>query len=218
MKYEDQRRMMLTRHLLPRGIKDPKLIEAFLKVPRELFMPLEVRNYAYSDHPVGIGEGQTISQPYIVALMLEILELTPGDHVLEIGTGSGYQTALLAEIVETVYTIETKEPLAKRARSILKDLRYKNINYLIGDGSLGWQKAYPPRDNFEKIVVSASAPSVPESLINQLSDGGRLVIPCGSRFQQELVLIEKKENKPVKSSYGLCAFVPLIGEQGWKNS
>jgi|SRR5690554_3512163 protein-L-isoaspartate(D-aspartate) O-methyltransferase len=217
MKFDDQRKKMVTEQLVRRGIKDHRLLAAFEKVPRHLFVPEEFRIFAYRDHPLGIGEGQTISQPYIVALTLELLSLSEEDVVLDIGTGSGYQTAILAELVKEVYTVERIPELLIRARTILKELNYNNIHYRIGDGTKGWEKAYPPRNSFDKIVVSAASPGIPPSLIRQLAGGGKLVIPAGNRMFQELTLIEKKDEKVVEKRYGGCAFVPLLGEEGWKD-
>lgn len=217
MKFEDQRKKMVATQIANRGIKNPELLAAFEKVPRHLFVPEEFQPYAYKDHPLGIGQGQTISQPYIVALTLDLLSLTKEDIALDIGTGSGYQTAILAELVKEVYTIERVPELLIRARQVLKELNYNNIHYHIGDGTKGWEKAYPPLNEFNKIVVAAAAPTIPQSLLNQLSEGGRLVIPKGSRFFQELILVERKEGKILESSFGGCTFVPLIGEEGWKD-
>lgn len=215
MKFEDQRQRMVQHHIVQRGITNPDLLAAFESVPRHLFVPEEFRNYAYQDHPLGIGHGQTISQPFIVALTLNLLSLTKEDIVLEIGTGSGYQTALLAEIVKEVYTVERVPELLMNSRKLLKELNYTNIYYRVGDGTKGWEKAYPPRSEFSKIVVSAAAPKIPESLTSQLSDNGKLVIPKGSRMMQELLLIEKRNNQLIEKSFGGCVFVPLIGEEGW---
>ncbi len=217
MKFADQRKRMITAQIARRGIDNPELLAAFEKVPRHLFVPEEFRKYTYQDHPLGIGQGQTISQPYIVALTLDLLSLKKTDFVLDVGTGSGYQTAILAEIVKEVYTVERIPELLMRARAILKQLDYTNIHYHVGDGTKGWNKAYPPRKEFDKIVVAAAAPTIPESLLHQLAEGGKMVIPKGSRAFQELILVEKKEGRIVERSFGGCAFVPLIGEEGWKD-
>ncbi|MBW6516452.1 MAG: protein-L-isoaspartate(D-aspartate) O-methyltransferase [Candidatus Cloacimonetes bacterium] len=217
MKFEDQRKRMVENQIAARGIKNPELLAAFLKVPRHLFVPEEYRNYSYQDHPLGIGQGQTISQPYIVAMTLDLLCLSKEDIVLEIGTGSGYQTALIAEMVKEVYTVERIPELLMNARIILKGMNYDNIHFRVGDGTKGWEKAYPPCSKFNKIAVSAAAPHVPESLILQLAEGGKLVIPAGNRMFQELLLVEKQGDQIIKKSYGGCTFVPLIGEEGWKN-
>ena len=217
MKFEDQRKRMVETQIVRRGITKPELLAAFEKVPRHLFVPEEFRAHSYQDHPLGIGQGQTISQPYIVALTLDLLSLQKEDIVLDIGTGSGYQTALLAELVKEVYTVERIPELMLRAKMILKELNYTNIHYRIGDGTKGWEKAYPPRNEFDKIVVSAASPSIPDSLITQLAEGGRLVIPTGNRLFQNLLLVEKREGRLIEKSIGGCAFVPLIGEEGWKD-
>jgi len=217
MKFEDQRKRMVETQIARRGIKNPAILAAFEKVPRHLFVPEEYRTFSYQDHPLGIGQGQTISQPYIVAMTLNLLALDKDDLVLEIGTGSGYQTALLAEIVKEVYTVERIPELFMKARTVLKELNYPNIHFRMGDGTKGWEKAYPPCSEFNKIAVSAAAPSVPESLINQLADGGKLVIPTGNRSFQELILVEKRDNQFTKTCFGGCTFVPLIGEEGWKD-
>ncbi len=216
MKYEDQRKLMVSRHIAFRGIHNPLLINAFEKVPRHLFVPPDYRKMAYSDHPLEIGQGQTISQPYIVALMLDLLSLKPEDIVLDIGTGSGYQTALLAEIVSEVYTVERIPELAIKARETLKNMGYTNIHFRVGDGTKGWEKAYPARQSFNKIVVSAASPDVPPTLIKQLADKGRMVLPTGNRLFQELKVISKENGDVKQSIYGGCTFVPLIGEEGWE--
>ncbi len=200
-----------------RGITDERLLDAFRKVERHLFIPGNSGHFAYSDGPMSIGEGQTISQPYIVALMLDLLKLQPDNVVLEIGTGSGYQTALLAEIAQVVYSIERIPSLAVNARQLLKKLGYSNIKIQQGDGTLGWK---PENENendiaFDAIIVSAAAPSVPKSLLVQLKEGGRLVLPCGSKFVQDLICVKKENGNIIKESFGGCQFVPLIGEQGW---
>lgn len=203
---------MVQEQLIPRGIKDKKVISAFLKVPREKFVPEEMRRYAYEDTPLSIGEGQTISQPYIVALMTECLNLIGKEKILEIGTGSGYQTAILAEIGCEVYSIERIQSLAERAKNLLNELGYK-VNIKIGDGTLGW-KEYAP---YDRIIVTAAGPDIPSCLISQLSDKeGRLIMPVGDRFVQDLILVIKKGEKIEKINYGGCQFVPLIGEEGWK--
>ena len=215
MKFEDQRKIMTERQIKGRGIYATSLLNAFSKVPRDLFVPEEMRRFAYQDAPLSIGKGQTISQPYIIALMLDLLRIQPKDKVLEIGTGSGYQTALLAEVADEVFTVERISDLLDEARVILDGLGYKNIYYHIGDGTKGWEEASPPRDSFDKIVVSAAAPSIPSSLINQLADNGRLVIPTGSKMWQELMLVTKHGDRIEKKKYGNCTFVPLIGTEGW---
>jgi protein-L-isoaspartate(D-aspartate) O-methyltransferase len=213
MDFELARKRMVHEQLELRGITDRKVLDAFLKVERHLFVPENVKEYAYEDCPLPIGEGQTISQPYMIALMLQHLNLDENDVVLEIGTGSGYQTALLAEIVKFVYSIERSETLAKRAKEILEDLDYKNIKIYVGDGTKGW----PEEDiSFDKIIVSAGASDVPEPLFNQLKVGGRMVIPVGSRHYQTLLIVTKMEDLSMKKEFaGGCTFVPLVGEYGW---
>jgi protein-L-isoaspartate(D-aspartate) O-methyltransferase len=210
MKMEDQRIKMVERQIAGRGIKDEKLIEVMKKVPRHLFVPLEIRHLAYQDSPLSIGEGQTISQPYMVAIMVELMEIRGSDKILEIGTGSGYQTAILAEMGAEVYTVERIPSLAIQAENLLKDLGYK-IEYKIGDGSTGWKD----KGEFDKIIVSAASPDIPGSLIDQLAEGGILVIPAGDRLIQNLIKIEKNHNGITRTHHGGCAFVPLIGAEGW---
>ncbi|MCP2618846.1 protein-L-isoaspartate(D-aspartate) O-methyltransferase [Candidatus Aminicenantes bacterium AC-335-A11] len=196
---------MVEEQIIARGVKDKKVIEVMKKVPRHLFVPEEYREYSYDDEPLPIGEGQTISQPYIVAYMTEVLELKEDDKVLEIGTGSGYQTAILAEIVKEVYTVEIIESLSKKAQKVLKELGYKNIHFKIGDGTYGW-KEYSP---YNAILVTAAPSKIPESLQNQLDDGGRMIIPVGSFFQ-ELVLVVRQKNKFKKKKLIPVRFVPLV--------
>lgn len=216
MKLDSYREMMVERQLKARGVSDERLLNAFRKVPRHRFVPAEIQHLAYQDSPLSIGEGQTISQPYMVALMLETLQLQETDTVLEIGTGSGYQTALLADLVAEVYTVERISSLLQNARAILSELGYENIYYKTGDGSKGWEGGEPPCDSFDKIIVSAAAPKIPNSLMKQLKLGGILSIPLGSRYMQDLVVITKDEDGITHTSRGGCAFVPLIGDEGWK--
>ncbi len=213
MDFEEENRMMVEYQLKRRGISDEKVLNAFLKVKRHLFVPENLEEYAYDDCPLPIGEGQTISQPYIIALMLQLLELEENDVVLEIGTGSGYQTALLAEIVRLVYTIERNETLAQRTKNKFEELGYKNIVLEVGDGTKGWTKE---EIEFDGIIVSAASPRVPDPLFSQLKVGGRMVIPIGSRSFQRLNKITKLEDGNMKVEYSDgCMFVPLIGEYGW---
>lgn len=199
------REKMVEEQIIARGIKDKKVIEVMKKVPRHLFVPEEYRQYSYDDEPLPIGEGQTISQPYIVAYMTEILELKEDDKVLEIGTGSGYQTAILAEVVKEVYTVEIIKSLSKRAQKVLKELGYENIHFKIGDGTYGWNEYSP----YNAILVTAAPSKIPESLQKQLDDGGRMIIPVGSFFQ-ELVLVVRRKNKFKKKKLIPVRFVPLI--------
>ena len=216
MKHRSTRENMIKYQLVTRGITDEKVLKAFLEVPRHRFVPKEIEYLAYSDSPLSIGEGQTISQPYIVALMMQILELNESDKVLEIGTGSGYQTALLAEIVKEVYTIERISSLIQRSENLLNNLGYKNIHYKFGDGTLGWKDGISKQNEFDKIIVTAAAPDIPESLTSQLAMNGKLIIPTGNRAFQQLVVITKTEDGYIHTNEGGCTFVPLIGDEGWQ--
>jgi protein-L-isoaspartate(D-aspartate) O-methyltransferase len=214
MDWEDQRDQMVKHQLVSRGLKDEKVLEAMRKVPRHLFVPEKLRESAYHDGPLSIGEGQTISQPYMVALMTECLDLKGGEKVLEIGTGSGYQTAILAELVEQVYTIERVSILLEKAQQVLRYLGYTTIKFNGGDGTYGWCEESP----FDGIIVTAAAPDISHVLVEQLNDGGVLVIPVGSRYSQSLYKVTKKGDKIEKEERTLCVFVPLIGEYGWKEN
>ena len=208
-----ERQAMVERQLRARGIRDPLVLDAMGAVPREAFLPPERRHLAYSDQAVPIGQGQTISQPYMVAAMTEALRPRPGDRVLEVGTGSGYQTAVLAEIVETVYTVERFEALSEAARAVLDELGVENVRYRVGDGSVGWPEEAP----FDGILVTAGAPRPPEALKEQLSDdGGALVVPVGPRSTQELVRYVREGTEVVAEHLMACRFVPLVGEEGWE--
>jgi len=200
------RRRMVDSQLCARGISDPRVLDAMLRVPRHEFVPANYRAPAYEDHPLPIGDEQTISQPYIVALMLESLQLTKNDVVLEVGTGSGYVTALLAELAAQVFSVERHETLAANARCVLEALGYENTRVFAGDGSLGLP-AYAP---FDAILVSAAASDVPPALLKQLRDGGRLIIPVGSADSQQLLFIRMVNGHPVVSPRELVRFVPLI--------
>lgn len=207
--YEKKRLLMVERDILSRGIKDSRVIEAMRKIPRHFFVDDGLRDKAYNDYPLPIGEGQTISQPYVVALMTEALQLKPSDRVLEIGTGSGYQAAVLAEIVKEVYTIEIRKTLADKAEKRLNGLGYRNIRVKYGDGYFGWEEYAP----FDAIIVTASANHIPPPLIKQLKDGGRLIIPLGSTiYYQVLTLVTKKKGEVSLEQMGPVAFVPMIGE------
>ncbi|MFZ0284813.1 MAG: protein-L-isoaspartate(D-aspartate) O-methyltransferase [Terriglobales bacterium] len=205
------RRKMVDTQLRARGIKDERVLAAMARVPREMFIAAEYQQQAYEDHPLPIGAGQTVSQPYIVALMLEALALKGSETVLEIGTGSGYQTALLAELASKVYSVERVKPLADAAETTLQNLGYGNVSVVVGDGSLGLVEHAP----FDAIVVSAAAPKTPQPLLEQLHEGGRMVIPVGPPDAQELKLVRKQEGKFVVERLEGCRFVPLIGEQGY---
>jgi protein-L-isoaspartate(D-aspartate) O-methyltransferase len=212
MTYETQRKRMVERQLLPRGIHDPLVLKAMEKVPREAFVPEDLRESAYGDNPLPIGEGQTISQPYIVALMTEALELKGAEKVLEIGTGSGYQAAVLAEIAKEVYTMERVASLSEKAEQILGRLGYANIHFKVFNGTLGW----PEHSPYDAIMVTAGAPEIPETLIEQLGEGGRLVIPVGDRLGQDLFKIRKKGGRTTTEDLGPVRFVNLVGEYGWE--
>ncbi len=212
MDYESLRRWMVETQIIMRGIRDPLVIKAILKVPRHRFVPQEVIDKAYDDMALPIGEGQTISQPYMVAVMTELLEPDINHKVLEIGTGSGYQAAVLAEIVREVYTVERIASLSEKARSIVRELGYENIYFRIGDGTLGWPEEAP----FDRIIITAAAPDIPDSLVEQLKEGGIVVGPVGSRYSQVLVKGRKDKGSLVRESSVPCVFVPLVGEKGWK--
>lgn len=197
--------------LIPRGIADQRVLEAFRKVPRHQFVPEELRDAAYDDCALPIGEGQTISQPYMVAIMTELLRLKGSERVLEVGTGSGYQAAILAELCKDVFTIERIEKLSRGAQEKLSRLGYTNIKFIIGDGTEG----YPDGAPYQGIVVTAGCPHIPQPLIDQLDQGGRLVIPVGDRYLQTLT-IAKKVNEEIKIEESIsCVFVPLVGKYGW---
>ncbi len=203
-----QRQQMVEQQLKPRGIKDERVLAAMAKVPREDFVPADQRADAYQDGPLPIGYDQTISQPYIVAFMTEQLRPKPGDHVLEIGSGSGYQAAILAELVADVYTIEIVEPLAKTAEATLQRLGYKNVHLKVGDGYKGWPEEAP----FDAIIVTCAPDKVPQPLVDQLKDGGRMVIPVGERFAQQLYLLEKRNGELKESTTLPVRFVPMLRE------
>ncbi len=210
--FSKARLKMVEEQIISRGIKDARLIAAMKKIPRHLFVEEALQNQAYTDHPLPIGEKQTISQPYMVALMTEALLLTGKEKVLEIGTGSGYQTAILAEFSEKVFSIERIRSLAIRARKLVYDLGYFNVEIKIFDGTFGWMEESP----FDAILVTAGSPNIPQPLIDQLATGGRLVIPVGDAFVQDLFRVTKTEAGVKKEDLGGCRFVKLIGEYGWK--
>ena len=203
------RQLMVDSQLRDRGISDPRVLDAMRRVPRDRFVPESLRAQAYEDHPLPIGEGQTISQPYIVAVMLESLQLAPSDKVLEIGAGSGYTTALLAELTSQVFPIERHAGLADRARELLSTLGYTNARIFTGDGTLGLPSIAP----FDAVLVSAAAPSLPSSLLAQLREGGRMIIPVGAGDSQQLQFIRAINGRAVISLRELVRFVPLISER-----
>ena len=204
-----QRHRMVEQQLKPRGIKDERVLAAMAKVPREQFIPADARTDAYEDGPLPIGYDQTISQPYIVAFMTEQLRPKSSDRVLEIGSGSGYQAAILAELVADVYTIEIIEPLAKTAEATLQRLAYKNVHIKVGDGYQGWPEEAP----FDAVIVTCAPEKVPQSLVDQLKEGGRMVIPVGERFAQQLYLLEKKNGQLKESATLPVRFVPMLRDR-----
>jgi len=204
---------MVEEQIVLRGVKDPRLIAAMKKVPRHLFVEEALQNQAYNDHPLPIGEKQTISQPYMVALMTEAMQLGGKEKVLEIGAGSGYQTAILAEMATEVFSVERIRSLAIKARKLLYELGYFNVDIKIFDGTYGWVEKSP----FDAIIVTAGAPDIPQPLFDQLSIGGRLVIPIGDAFVQDLFRITKTEEGMKKEDLGGCRFVKLIGRYGWED-
>lgn len=204
---------MLEKDLLPRGIKDKKVLDAMLKVPRHLFVGEAQRMSAYEDHPLPIGEGQTISQPFMVAWMTEALELKGEESILEIGTGSGYQTAILGELASRVYSVERVPSLTGKARKFLDSQGYRNVLVKLSDGTLGWEEYAP----YDRILVTAGSPSVPGPLLEQLAPGGILVIPVGGNSVQELLRIRKREDGSTsQEKMGGCVFVRLVGKHGWE--
>jgi len=210
--YEKEREQMVKSQLACRGIRDKRVLDAMRQVPSHLFIPEDMRQLAYCDGPLPIGHGQTISQPYIVALMTELLELTGQEKVLEIGTGSGYQAAILSRLVPQVYSIERHAALARQAEKILAQLGYDNVMVIVSDGTLGW----PEHSPYEAIIITAAAPDVPQPLIDQLADGGRLVAPVGTRWSQSLVKVKRQGGSLMTEQLTPVAFVPLVGEHGWR--
>ncbi|MBW1702082.1 MAG: protein-L-isoaspartate(D-aspartate) O-methyltransferase [Deltaproteobacteria bacterium] len=205
--YTRLREHMVKQQIMARGVEEPRVLEAMRKVPRHLFVPEKYRAFSYRDHPLPIGQGQTISQPYIVAFMTEALDLKPDEKVLEIGTGSGYQAAILAELVKEVYTIEIVEKLGKRAQRTLEILGYKNIHVKIGDGYKGWPEKAP----FDAVIVTCAPERIPEALVQQLNDGGRMIIPVGKAGAiQELVRAVKKKGKLKTNEVMRVRFVPMV--------
>jgi protein-L-isoaspartate(D-aspartate) O-methyltransferase len=201
------RARMVERHLAERGIKDPRVLDAFRTVPRDRFLPEKTRRHAYDDESIPIGEGQTITPPFDVAFMTEALHPQPTDKVYEVGTGSGYQAAILSRLVKDVYSVEIKEPLGKRAAVVLKELGYNNVHTRVGDGYAGWPEAAP----FDAIIVTCAPQLIPKPLVDQLKDGGRMVIPVGDRFNQMVYLVTKKDGKLTRKELRPTLFVPMTG-------
>jgi protein-L-isoaspartate(D-aspartate) O-methyltransferase len=212
MDFKELRELMVETQLIPRGIKDKRVIDAMKRVPRHLFVNEPMQYRAYDDMALSIGEGQTISQPYMVAAMTELLELKGDERVLEIGTGSGYQAAILAELSKEIYTVERVSALSEQAEARFHALGYKNIHVKVGDGTSGWQEEAP----FSRIIITAGTPKIPEPLMEQLSDEGIMIAPVGDRFSQQIIKVLKSKNKLFESLHTPCVFVPLIGEHGWK--
>ncbi len=211
--YRLLRQRMVEEQLASRGIVDQRVLTAMREVPRHLFVPETYREFAYDDRPLPIGRDQTISQPYMVAIMLQALELTGSERALEVGTGSGYQAAVLGQLVSHVYTVEVIPELAHAARTFLAALHYDNVEVLVANGSIGWQAEAP----YDAIIVAAASPQIPPSLIKQLKDQGRLVLPVGSHFDQRLLRVRKRGERIETEDLGGCAFVPLVGEEGWRS-
>jgi protein-L-isoaspartate(D-aspartate) O-methyltransferase len=211
---EEKRLDMVRYQIEKRGIHDPRLLQALRDIPRHAFVSPADVDEAYDDHPLPIGRGQTISQPYIVALMTDLLNLKGQETVLEVGTGSGYQAAVLSMLVKQVHTVETLEFLSENAHAALQRLGICNVITHVGDGSLGWEEAAP----YDGILVTAAAPRAPEPLLDQLAEGGRLVVPVGMRFHQDLEVWKKKEGRLTCERVLGVAFVPLLGAHGWKET
>jgi len=209
--WKHERKRMVKEQISARGIKDERVIDVMNRVPRHIFVDKTYYHQAYNDYPLPIGYGQTISQPYMVAMMTELLELKSDEKVLEIGTGSGYQTAILASLCAKVYSIERIAELTKRARTTLDSLGFQNVNLMVGDGSIGW----PDYSPYDGIIVTAGAPEIPNALIEQLAENGRLVIPVGDEFSQVLNLVRKHKGRIYRKEFFGCTFVPLVGKGGW---
>jgi protein-L-isoaspartate(D-aspartate) O-methyltransferase len=212
--FESERERMVERQLVRRGIRDERVLAAFRKVPREAFVRPDLAKYAYDDNPLPIGEGQTISQPYVVALMTEAARIEPGTRVLDVGTGSGYATAILAQLAGEVVTIERHQTLADNARATLERLGYRNVEVIAGDGTRG----VPEKAPYDAILVAAGAPVTPRPLKEQLAEGGRLVIPIDVNAHQDLLVITRRGDSFEEENLGGVRFVPLVGEEGWDGS
>jgi protein-L-isoaspartate(D-aspartate) O-methyltransferase len=211
MTFEEQREWMVRHQLEAWGIADPRVLDAMRRVPRELFVPDTERNEAYYDGALPIGEGQTISQPFVVAYMTERLQLLGTEKTLEIGTGSGYQTAVLSLLAGEVYTVERIAHLSRQAQKALAHFGASHVHFRVGDGSLGW----PEHSPYDAILVTCAAPAVPQPLVDQMADGGRMIVPVGPRGYQDLVLVRKSGEQVSQDRLSPVAFVPLIGEHGW---
>jgi protein-L-isoaspartate(D-aspartate) O-methyltransferase len=207
------RQRMVREQLISRDIVDKSVLKAMSQIPREAYVGEALESRAYDDTPLPIGEGQTISQPYMVALMTQLLKLKGNEKVLEIGTGSGYQTAILAELSSKVFSIERSFSLSQKARKILENQGHLNILLRVGDGTIGWEEFAP----YDRIIVTAGAPDVPQALLKQLAEGGSIVMPVGDRFQQDLKVVTRTKSGLETRSGGGCVFVPLIGREGWSN-
>ena len=212
--YEAERKQMVECQIRRRGVEDERLLAAMEKIPRHLFLPDPDDGAAYEDMPLSIGSGQTISQPYMVALMTELLHLGGDECVLEIGTGSGYQAAILADLAAHVYTVERFPSLAERASSVLLDLGCDNVTVIVGDGTLGCPDYAP----YDRIIVTAAAPKIADPWVEQLAEDGRLVLPLGERWMQTLTVVTRHGGKIKQESHGGCVFVPLIGQHGWESA
>ncbi len=207
-------RRMVETYIRPAGVSDARVMEAMIEVPRHLFVEEALYGIAYGDHALPIGEGQSISRPYIVAKMSEALGLSGAERVLEVGGGSGYQSAILSRLAAEVFTVERLTSIGVKARKILHTLKCYNVLYKVGDGSLGWRDKAP----FDAVLSAAAAPKAPEELLDQLKDGGKLVLPIGAEGRQRLMRYVKQGEGFTEEDLGVCEFVPLIGEQGWKES
>lgn len=213
MDFQNMRDLMVDTQLIPRGIRDERVLKAMRKVPRHLFLEESQWFRAYDDMALPIGEGQTISQPYMVAIMTELLELKGDEKVLEIGTGSGYQAAILAELSKEVYTIERVQSLSERASRVLRSLGYENVHLRVGDGTLGWPEEAP----FDRVIITAACPEIPAPIKDQLNERGIIVAPVGERFSQILLKARKEKGRLIEDYHTPCVFVPLIGKYGWKD-
>lgn len=212
MGFKELREFMVNTQLIPRGIKDERVLNVMKRVPRHLFVDESLQYKAYEDMALPIGEGQTLSQPYMVAIMTELLELKGNERVLEIGTGSGYQAVILAELSREVYTVERIASLAQQAEERFQSLGYANIHVRVSNGTLGW----PDESPFDRIIITAGTPKIPAPLIEQISEEGFIIAPVGDRFSQQLSRIKKSGGRLFEEYHTPCVFVPLIGEYGWK--